>query len=71
VELCDFSPAVTDEQKARLDQIKKTMLGGRFVFAGEIYDRQGNLRCRPDESIRDDRLLQHMDWLVKGVEILE
>jgi basic membrane protein A len=47
------------------------MLGGRFVFAGEIYDRQGNLRCRPDESIRDDRLLQHMDWLVKGVEILE
>ena len=71
VELCDFSAAVTEEEKARLAQIKEKMLGGRFVFAGEIYDRQGKLRCRPDESIRDDRLLQHMDWLVKGVEILE
>lgn len=71
VELCDFSPAVTAAEKTRLAQIKENMLAGRFVFAGEIYDRQGKLRCRPDESIRDDRLLQHMDWLVKGVEILE
>ena len=71
VELCDFSPAVTDEEKAKLIYLKERMLAGHFVFAGEIYDRQGQLRCRADESIRDDRLLQHMDWLVKGVEILE
>ena len=71
VELCPFSAAVTEAEKARLAQIKEQMLAGRFVFAGEIYDRQGNQRCRANESIRDDRLLQHMDWLVKGVEILE
>jgi basic membrane protein A len=71
VELCDFSAAVTADEKAKLEQLKQAMLAGRFIFAGEIYDRQGKLRCRPDESIRDDRLLQHMDWLVKGVDILE
>ena len=71
VELCEFSPAVTKEEQARLEQLKQAMLTGRFIFAGEIYDRQGNLRCRADESIRDDRLLQHMDWLVKGVDVLE
>lgn len=71
VELCEFSPAVTKEEQARLEQLKQAMLAGRFIFAGEIYDRQGNLRCRADESIRDDRLLQHMDWLVKGVDVLE
>ena len=63
--------AVTADEKAKLEQLKQAMLAGRFIFAGEIYDRQGKLRCRPDESIRDDRLLQHMDWLVKGVDILE
>ncbi len=71
VELCEFSPAVTKEEQARLEQLKQAMLAGRFIFAGEIYDRQGNLRCRAEESIRDDRLLQHMDWLVKGVDVLE
>lgn len=71
VELCPFSAAVTDTEKNRLEELKHAMLNGHFVFAGEIYDQQGNLRCRADESIRDDRLLQHMDWLVKGVDVLE
>ncbi|ORT99246.1 membrane protein, Bmp family [Anaerovibrio sp. JC8] len=71
VELSPFSDAVDYEQRGILDQLKKEMMAGNFVFAGEIYDNQGKLRCRSDEVIRDDRLLQHMDWLVKGVEVLE
>jgi basic membrane protein A len=71
VELSQFSDAVTYEQRTVLKQLKKEMLSGHFIFAGEIFDNRGTRRCRSDEVIKDEYLLQHMDWLVKGVEVLE
>ena len=71
VELSQLSDAVTYEQRTVLKQLKKEMLAGRFVFAGEIFDNKGKRRCQPNEVIRDEYLLQHMDWLVKGVDVLE
>ena len=32
---------------------------------------EGNQRCSEDEVIRDEVLMQKMDWLVEGVEVYE
>ena len=39
--------------------------------ARAIDDNKGNIRCEKDEAISDDTLLENMNWLVRGVEVLE
>ena len=36
-----------------------------------IYDNQGNLRCKENQVIRDEGLLEQFDWYVEGVEFYE
>ena len=71
IDLSSYSPLVTAEMKAVVEIERNEILKGKFIFSGPIYDREGNLRVRENENISDDALLNHIDWLVRGVETLE
>ena len=71
VMLSDYSPAVTKEMIAQIDSLKLELTNGNLIFWGEIYDNEGNIRCEAGEAISDDTLLEDMNWLVRGVEVLE
>ena len=71
VTLSDYSPSVTKEMITQIDSLKQELIYNNLIFAGEIYDNQGKIRCEKDEAISDDTLLENINWLVKGVEVLE
>lgn len=71
VMLSKYSPVVTDEMISRIDSLKQELINGNLIFAGTIYDNAGNLRCGANEAISDDTLLENINWLVRGVEVLE
>lgn len=71
VRLSGFSPKVTPEMQKRLEEIRAELREGKKIFSGEIYDNLGNLRCAKDETIGDEVLLENIDWLAKGAEVLE
>ncbi|MBR3622186.1 MAG: BMP family ABC transporter substrate-binding protein, partial [Selenomonadaceae bacterium] len=71
VKLSEFSSAVSSETAQRVESLKQELLNGKFIFAGELYDNQGVLRCAEDEVIGDDVLLERVDWLIEGVEVFE
>lgn len=71
VMLSDYSPAVSEEMISRIEFLKAELINDYLIFSGEIYDNQGNLRCRDNEAISDDTLLEDVNWLVKGVEVIE
>ena len=71
VMLSEFSPAVTEKMITRLNSLKQELINGNLIFAGEIYDNTGKIRCAAGEAISDDTLLEDINWLVKGVEVLE
>lgn len=65
-----LSPNLTPREEAMVIRTRQRIMGGYPVFSGNIYDQYGILRCREGEAI-NSYLLRRMDWLVKGVEILE
>ena len=71
VGLSPYSPKVTEEMKAEIQKAIKEMFDGKDVFAGRIYDNEGNLRCDENEIISDEMLLEQFDWYVEGVEFHE
>ena len=71
VALSDYSPAVTQKMISRIDSLKQELINGNLIFMGKIYDNTGKIRCEAGEAISDDTLLEDINWLVKGVEILE
>lgn len=71
VTLSTYSKVVSPEIVAQLSVMEQELLNNRLIFSGEIYDNQGNLRCRAGEAISDNTLLEDMNWLVEGVEVLE
>ena len=71
IELSDYSALVTYDMRMKLNSLEKELKYNDSVFSDEIYDNQGNLRCAKWESISDDELLKNINWLVKGVEVLE
>lgn len=71
VALTEFSPAVPSDAAEQVDALRQELASGGLIFTGEIYDNRGILRCAADEAICDDVLLERMNWLVQGVEILE
>jgi len=68
VELGEMSSRVSAPTLRKLAQereiLQQTM---QDVFNGPIYDREGNLRVPPNETISDYYLLKKMDWYVEGV----
>ncbi len=71
VELATFSPLVSEEVKQQTEKAAQEIQTGKHIFSGVIYDNEGVLRCKEEESIRDEILLQKMDWFVDGVVIYE
>ena len=71
VKLADFSKEVTQEIKEEVQKATDEILKGQDVFSGIIYDNQGNLRCKENQAIRDEGLLEEFDWYVEGVEFYE
>ena len=71
VTLSDFSPAISPETSAQIDSLKQELINGKLIFSGRIRDNAGNIRCEEDEAISDDTLLEDINWLVEGVEVLE
>lgn len=68
VKLDDFSPVISEDIKAEVNSAVNEMLAGQDVFSGVIYDRKGSLRCKENQVIRDEVLLEQLDWYVEGVE---
>lgn len=71
VYLAPYSSLVTDEMIKQVEQARQEILNGFLVFSGEIYDNQGILRCEKGESLSDNTLLEHVDWMAKGIEVLK
>ncbi|MBQ6298744.1 MAG: BMP family ABC transporter substrate-binding protein [Selenomonadaceae bacterium] len=69
--LSEFSPAVSQKMIIKIDSLKQELINGYLIFEGEIYDNTGKIRCAAGEAISDDTLLEDINWLVKGVEVLE
>ena len=66
--LRDISPLLDEEIKQEIEKARNEMLAGKDVFSDVIYDNQGNQQCKENERISDRVILEHMDWLVEGVE---
>ena len=71
ISLSDYSKRVDTNAKRLLVAIYNDLTYGKHVFEGEIYDNQGNLRCTKNAVISDMELLRNINWLIKGVEVLE
>ena len=71
VKLDDFSVVVSDETKKEVDKAVNEMLTGKDVFTGVIYDTEGQLRCKENQVIRDEVLLEQFDWYVEGTEFYD
>lgn len=66
-----LSPKLTPTEEALTIRTREKILQGYPVFSGTITDQYGVLRCHEGEAIAASALLRRMDWLVKGVEIVE
>ena len=71
VKLTDFSGAVSEDITAEVKKATNEIIAGQDVFSGVIYDNEGNLRCKENQAIRDELLLEQFDWYVEGVEFYE
>ena len=69
--LSDYSSNVPENMRLKLNLLKQEIINGNLIFSGEIYDNAGQIRCKKGEAISDDKLLEDVNWLVKGVEVLE
>lgn len=69
--LSDFSPTVTADMKTKLYALENELRYNEKIFSEEIYDNQDGLRCGKGEAICDDELLKNINWLIRGVEVLE
>lgn len=71
VKLADFSVLVSDDIKAEVIKATNQILAGQDVFSGVIYDNEGRLRCKENQTIRDEILLEQFEWYVEGVEFYD
>ncbi len=71
VALTSLSIDVTEQERDRLDAMRQELVNQRLIFVGPLVDNQGVLRCGNGEAISDDKLLESVDWLARGVTSLE
>lgn len=68
----DYSNLVDNSTRSILNSFYSELkYEGNLIFCNEIYDNAGNLRCEEYEVISDYELLRSIDWLIKGVEVVE
>lgn len=69
VQLAPFGPGVTQEAKDAVEAARQKIASGELqIFAGPIYDNEGQLRVAEGETMSLDDAGGTMDWLVKGIE---
>ena len=72
ITLADYSNLVTPQMRSVINSAQNELLyNNNLIFCDEIYDNQGKLRCGKNQVIDDKILLSDIDWLVKGVEVVE
>lgn len=72
ITLSDYSTLVTPQMRLAINSAQKDLVANKnLIFSGEIYDNQGKLRCGKNQVIDDKELLRSIDWLVKGVQVVE
>lgn len=71
VKLSDYSMLVSEDIKAEVNKATNQILAGQDVFSGVLYDNEGKLRCKKNQTIRDEILLEQFDWYVEGVKFYE
>ena len=71
VRLTDFSTVISEDIKTEVIRATNEILAGQDVFSGVIYDTEGSLRCKENQVIRDEILLEQFDWYVEGVEFYD
>lgn len=69
VDITARTEALTSREWALFESEHWEVLQGKLVFTGEIYDRDGGLRCGAGESV-SNQSLSRMNWLVKGVRFI-
>ena len=67
----NYSSEVNDDIRDKIEEIELELMNNKQIFSGEIYDNQGNKRCGANEAISDDLLLEDINWLVQGVEVVD
>ena len=72
INLVNYSNAVTPEMQSILNAIHDELTyDNNFIFYNEIYDNQGILRCGKNQVLSDKELLENINWLVRGVEVVD
>ncbi|MBR4151436.1 MAG: BMP family ABC transporter substrate-binding protein [Selenomonadaceae bacterium] len=72
ITLSDYSESITPKMRSVVNSAQNELLyNNNLIFCDEIYDNQGKLRCGKNQVIDDKILLSDIDWLVKGVEVVE
>ena len=72
IDFSEYSKAVDMQTRLDLNEIKHELSDNRnLIFADEIFDNEGNLRCSKNQVISDKDLLKNINWFVDGVEVVK
>ncbi|MCR5175523.1 MAG: BMP family ABC transporter substrate-binding protein [Anaerovibrio sp.] len=66
-----LGPDISPKEKSAVLDSQEKILAGYPIFSGEIIDQHGITRCKTDTVIDNNSLRKGMNWLVKGVDIIE
>ena len=70
VDLVTANNKLSTRERVLIETAKWEMKSGRFIFSGNIFDRNDVRRCSENETIGFYKLQKNMDWLIKGVRIV-
>lgn len=62
---------LTPQEETAFVRARTALWQGYPVFSGNIVDQAGVLRCSAGEVLPDSDIRGRMDWLVRGVELVE
>ena len=66
-----YSNEVNDEIREKIKKIELELINNKQIFSDEIYDITGNKHCEVGDAISDDVLLEDINWLIQGVEVVD
>jgi basic membrane lipoprotein Med (substrate-binding protein (PBP1-ABC) superfamily) len=67
VSLDKWGPKVPKTVQERVAQVQQSILDGKDVFAGPIYDQAGKLRVPQGKTLSDKYIYASWDWRVQGI----
>lgn len=69
IDFAPFGPDVSDETLALIEERKAGIIDGSFdIFAGPIFDNEGNEVVAEGSTIPFDERYECCDWLIEGVD---